>query len=824
MERNDSDSHAVAEKIAADYSDCTKLNEADTRHQIIDQILHGVLSWPRASVACESYVAPGFADYVLLGRKGKQLLFVEAKKSGVYFKLPPDLNISKNFGYIKVKTLLTNPAIKEAMLQVRAYCVDSGCRNAAITNGREWVFFRTFMDNQDWRNINAYVVKSLSYFANDFIESRSKFSFVSITDHASLNDLFGDQANAFRTRYFPKERVTSYDHAVTSNHLSKTLRPLIEQYFGRMDASDEAFMDECYVRRGVFQRIAENVGQVIHDSLSPYFQNYNIKEFDEDSSGGEVTAKMIKNFQSTKSREVIVLFGGKGAGKSTFMHKQLFHRPPHAIKFFSKIAIIDLLECPEDRQTIQDSIETQLIEKLDTENLMQSDRDRLLEVFEDRFQVAKRQKLAGLDPAGENYNLQLNQLVGDWKSDSQYVISRLGHYWRGRGKGLVIVLDNTDQFQPDNQDFCFTYANQLATSLNCLVVISMREERFHHSRIHGTLDAFQNSGFHLVSPRPPIVFLRRITYLQSILKGERNENPSVSLIDDDSRSQMQALLHVFFMEFRRRSSHLNTFIQASAHGNMRLALEFFREFVLSGYLQVNEMTEKDGWTLQIHQVIRPMMVPYRLFYDERKSSVPNLYQVRSESTGSHFTGIRLLTMLLRDTASLNPSYVSVSKLRGYFAEVFGMVDDLERNLDVYLQRGIVEANNRLDYYSESVDDVKITAYGVYLMRNLAHSFTYLDLVSLDCAVHDEGVSASLSEYGNSDRTLFLEARKSERIRVRIDKVKEFIEYLKREERLEREIYSLDATDKVIMSDIESRFIEDSERVIRSADRNYGRPS
>jgi hypothetical protein len=40
-------------------------NEADTRHQIIDLVLHDVLAWPRNRVSVEEYIAPGYADYVL---------------------------------------------------------------------------------------------------------------------------------------------------------------------------------------------------------------------------------------------------------------------------------------------------------------------------------------------------------------------------------------------------------------------------------------------------------------------------------------------------------------------------------------------------------------------------------------------------------------------------------------------------------------------------------------------------------------------------------------------------------------------------------------
>ena len=99
-----------------------KLNEADTRHQIIDATLHDVLGWPRTLTRCEPYVGPGYADYVLHNRRDAQLFFLEAKKSGASFKLPSTFNSERKSKFVRIKTLLTSPEIKAAMEQVREYC------------------------------------------------------------------------------------------------------------------------------------------------------------------------------------------------------------------------------------------------------------------------------------------------------------------------------------------------------------------------------------------------------------------------------------------------------------------------------------------------------------------------------------------------------------------------------------------------------------------------------------------------------------------------------------------------------------------------------
>jgi predicted type IV restriction endonuclease len=63
-------------------------NEADTRHKVIDFIIHDLLSWPKNRVSVEEHVHPGYADYVLKKNNDDAVLVIEAKKEGIFFELP----------------------------------------------------------------------------------------------------------------------------------------------------------------------------------------------------------------------------------------------------------------------------------------------------------------------------------------------------------------------------------------------------------------------------------------------------------------------------------------------------------------------------------------------------------------------------------------------------------------------------------------------------------------------------------------------------------------------------------------------------------------
>jgi hypothetical protein len=239
--------HDIASDLTQEHPSAADLNEADTRHRVIDVILHDVLSWPRSAVQCESFIDPGYADYLLLGHHENQILFIEAKKEGSYFTLPAAFDSTELNTFLKVKTLLTDKSLRLAIEQVRDYCTSSGCEYAGVTNGQQWVFFKTFERQRDWRQLNAFVIRDLHYFSDRFSEATTNFGYVPLTEKASLQQLLGGRHTGYREVFYPKSKIAAYNQEVTSNYLAPLFRPFALRYLGTMDEHDEEFMRECYV-------------------------------------------------------------------------------------------------------------------------------------------------------------------------------------------------------------------------------------------------------------------------------------------------------------------------------------------------------------------------------------------------------------------------------------------------------------------------------------------------------------------------------------------------------------------------------------------------
>ena len=109
-------------------------------------------------------------------------------------------------------------------------------------------FHQDIQRNQDWRNLPAYVIRSLRFFRDDFIESLEAISYTAITEKASLAQKLGSAMTLKRERFYPKTKVPQYNHGVYQNYLAGVLRPLADRYLGKMNPADDEFMERCYVR------------------------------------------------------------------------------------------------------------------------------------------------------------------------------------------------------------------------------------------------------------------------------------------------------------------------------------------------------------------------------------------------------------------------------------------------------------------------------------------------------------------------------------------------------------------------------------------------
>lgn len=781
----------------------SEMNESNTRFQIIDKIIKNVFYWPDSGIQTETHTNEGYTDYQLKD-KDKTNLVIEAKKEKIKFNFSEYSEVRNR--KIKVKVLMKDDNTKKTILQVKNYCQDIGCKYACITNGHEWAFFRAYIDGESWQDGNAYIISSLADYIDKFHEINKHFTYNKIAKDYSFKKLFDGIEYGSNERYEPKRKINGYDEQIANNYIAYYLKGYFEKYFGEISPNDHELLQDCYVTERGYSINFENMTSILEDVLSPYMsQEKNIQELTKKNTLSKQLTTIIKKEKKSK---VLVLFGGKGAGKTTFLVSLFNSDKNKKIKENSVIAQVNLLKVANDKESIKNEILLQLIKKLDIDNLLYSSNIKLQELFKDKFDVELKQSLEGLSPESEIFVIKRNELLTQYKKDKKYCLARLANYLRNKNKAIIINIDNTDQFDQNLQDYCFSLANELSEKLYCLSIISLREERYTSSSIEGYLDAYEKNGFHISSPNPRQVFLKRLIFIAKKINSENK-------ISGHYKYDISILFDILKDNLNNENSEFNKFMMAATHGNIRQGLELFKNFIFSNYTNVAEMINQKTWYITLHQILKPIMIPIYRFYDEETStSIPNIYRLRSEFNSSHFTAYRILNKL-----AIRKSYVSIYELKSYFVESFNMEDDFLLNIDLLLKRGMIESENGLDKLSDDLQRLKISSFGYYMQETIFKDFTYLELISSDLAVLDKQVSNQITKYSNQDFKLLKDAQASnvskekenknryERIKTRISKVRKICSYLQEQEKLEQKKYEFaddNMINKKIKDSIESQ--------------------
>ena len=200
----------------------------------------------------------------------------------------------------------------------------------------------------------AFVITKLEYFSDLFIEAHNHLSYNAIVDRSSLRRLLLDATSANRELFYPKDRITVYDAQVDANGYASSLRPIVDKYFGAIDVTDARFVEHCYVSDREYDLAFTNARRRLEDSVTPYLEKFDIQNFRESETGGGFGNRIAKNVVGGRAADVVVLFGGKGVGKSTFLKRLLFYRPPHVVEKNGVIALIDLLTVAPDGDVIRE--------------------------------------------------------------------------------------------------------------------------------------------------------------------------------------------------------------------------------------------------------------------------------------------------------------------------------------------------------------------------------------------------------------------------------------------------------------------------------------
>jgi hypothetical protein len=541
------------------YSNNTeKLNEADTRAKIIDILIKDCLGWDESCLRRENHVNVGYIDYKLMFND-IYMLIIEAKREGDYFEIP----ITMNSRMYKISgSISTVNNLIKAMKQVRSYCIDDiGCKYAVVCNGHQLVLFPTITINKSWTDAYCIVFNSLDDIKANFNIFWNILSFENVVQGSLVNYVEKGKRDLTFNKFISE--IHNPDQCWARNELYTFIRPLSDLIFSEL--IDETLIDilkKCYV----FDRSnkpTDEMESYFSDKMPHFADKYKIKEIIErEIKAGSFQKEFYLKSHTKASGSIIVLLGGIGSGKTTFLHrffKIIISDHENILWFY-----INFNKSPFEVSEIEKFIFHEMLEQWASKY-----DQKLCDVLESVGFSASI-----LNP--KDYFSKLFTLLSNFKFS------------------VTIILDNIDRHDIKFQEKTFILANHLTEALKTVTIVALREETFLTSTRLGVFDAYHIPKFHIAAPNFLSMILKRINFTINYLSNISGETHR-KILPEKSRQDLIKYFTIIGNSLHRenaQSRKIVHFVDSISVGNMREALRMFNNFIVSGNTNIKEIFQK----------------------------------------------------------------------------------------------------------------------------------------------------------------------------------------------------------------------------------------
>jgi len=752
-------------KVASGFKNLA-LSESDTRAKIIDPIFKDCLGWDEADISREENAKTGFIDYVF--RMGNIPLFVlEAKKVGNGFVIPAGLR--KRRYKISGGSISTDNKIRDAIDQAQKYSISAGTPFAVITNGHQYILFESFKYGGNWKDGFCLLFKSFDDVIDNFTLFWNVLSKQGVTS-GSLRSCISEEAVPLDFRR-PLDFVHNEDASCGKNVLANGLTPIIKHIFKDLtEDSQLEILKRCYVRQ---KQLADtdSIIKTNFDTLPYYAEKFDVNWFKEsENESGEFQLSFERCTEFLRKEipmgSIIVLLGGVGSGKTTFVHH--FFKIVMADRADILWFYIDFGISPPEMDKIEGFIYESIIKD---------------------YQKRYKYKL-------EEYLNSVGLKSVEAKRDSLIAFFTMLRYKRYT---ISIVLDNVDQHSytsPKYQERVFELAQNITHDFKTVTLLTLREASFFRSTRSGVLDAYHIPKFHIESPNFEALMRNRINYTLEFL--QKDDEEIMKIIGGALKNR--EILKLFFLivcdsirQTRRAGGDILRFINDVSGGDKRQALRFINSFMTSGNTDIEEMMTVEEsiaqkeltrhYQIPLHHFVKSIMLEDSMYFSSSRSSFINLFHVNPQYTNSHFIHLRILNYLNKRTnyfVALEKGFIDINQILEDAEAVGTGIRAVEDSLKKLAEHGLVEFDNQNKLGYDDAIYVRITTTGKYYFEHLAKLFAYIDLVYADTPICDPETLSKLR------RKMFVDPNleKVARMQIRFDRTETFLKYLKDREEAE----------------------------------------
>lgn len=708
-------------------------------------MLQGVLEWPNDLIRVEQHSTDGYTDYEI--QDGGTLAIVEAKREGVSFSLPMD----SQAGLCRIPALLadrSNSDLKRAMEQVMRYAGHRGVAPCVVTNGYQWVaFLGSRNDGVAPLAGKALVFPSLTAMRDNFVTVHNVLSREALRAKRIFSALsIGTSAPPAPLA----ASIPAYPGTKRRNPMQSNLQIMGEVMLEDMpqeEAYSDLFLQKCYATSGALSSYAEISRELLTSRSAAMLNDMGTVEEPATTRKGVNPALSDEALSAAASHRPVVLLGGVGAGKSTFIQ--------HLVRVDARSIFQDAIAITVDygRGATFDSPTDYAIERIRAVLLEQYDVDVDEAAFvEDiyrrdleRFDRSVDGQLKDVDE--REYRLRrIAFLRGKMESKSEHLRRSIARIVRSHRRQVVIFLDNVDQRDHDDQNKVFLAANELAGSWDATVFVTLRPETYYESQRYGAISGYHPRVFSIAPPRADVMLQKRIDFALQVLEAGEDVRTSGGGLTLESEN-LELFLRVLETNFKRNRPLL-ALIDNLAGGNMRRALSFVTQFIGSGHVDTTkiigvEKRDPGGYFIPVHEFLRSLMYGDNEFYDPQMSPVANLFAVDRPEPRNHFLLPTTLEYILsRGDAKDSAGYVEIIDVYRHLQGLGFALEAIAFALNYLARFRLIEAPLS-DFDVAHADRGRITTVGAYTLRNLPGLFTYNDAIIVDTPILDQRARAQI---------------------------------------------------------------------------------
>lgn len=709
-------------------------NESDVEQKFIYELL------TQESPFGLGYLASDFRTKVDI----RKLTIDKGTKRDIYY--PDYIVVVEGLPLIVIEAKEPNSKLDDALKEARLYATEinsnyqagfNPCSKIIVSNGKETLF-------TEWDNANS--IRSVEF--QDINVSSESFHL--------LLEFAGKQTiiNALKNLKLSIRGETSFlkptqllggkafqNATLGENSFGSNISFEYRHLFNPNDANERAQIAlNAYVASKRRLSHVDPIDRLIRATLTPSFSDSRLISNTEHPS--EVIS--VLNKPSNIKKQIILLIGSVGSGKSTFLDYLKEVALPDELRKRTFWLSVNMNDSPKSIDLVYKWVLEQAITRLRVE-FTSSDFESLeflTKIFSYKISQFDKGPIALFEKESDHYKSELYKLLVELKADHQQYFKYLLEYLVvSRGQSVLFVMDNVDKRDRDSQLLMFEVANWLKSTFNLTVFLPLREVTYDSYRNEPPLDTvIKDFVFRIDPPLLEQVIYKRFQYLTREVSGSNvtfkyvlRDGMTVECKRSEILNYLSCILKALF-----QNKFFKRLIIGLSDRDIRRGLEIFLDFCKSGYFQEKDIFKMrlatDDFELPNHLITRIILRRNRRYFLDGSSPILNLFHSdANDEIPDPFARVSILRWLdQRKTlagASNTKGYHKIANLKRDLA----CLGHAEKRLDIELEtlfkaQCIITETQSLDLNPENL--ICITAAGVVHLELLGNA-DYLSTVSED---------------------------------------------------------------------------------------------